>query len=158
MSVSIEGVTVEVARDEEDPRKQVFNVTVASKVKPGVLSSVTIDPALLHSVKGLIDLVGVSAASGAEYLGEKYNDTMEPADAQRWGVKALGEEIRMLELVNRDIPAKVKRLENLSVLMRDNDRERLLNVAWCLKHGCKLTPKEVSWVNHKTAEIHKHQV
>lgn len=158
MTSTIDGVSVRLGRDPEDFRKYRISVQVYSRVKRGLKSNNDIDPGKVTGKDHLLQLVGAAGAACAEYLGDKYGDNVDPSSASRDAIRAFGEECRLQIALAADAPSKVKRLEKHAAMLKDNERELLHKLSWSLKHGERLTPVEVNWVDQKLGAVHENNL
>lgn len=159
MSTTIEGTSVRLGRDPEDFRRFMITVQVYSRTRPGLKSTNDIDPGKVNGQQHLLQLIGAAGAACAEYLGEKYGENIDPATASQNAIRAFGEECRLQVALSKDAPAKVKRLEqHAAAVLKDHERELLHKLSWSLKHGEKLTPVEVQWVDQCLARVHNNQL
>ena len=152
MSVTVNGVCVRLGRD-PDNGKYVIHVQVYSAQRPGLKADVELDPGDAESNQHLLKLIEVSACAGAEYLGEEYDDNIDPGEAGRNALVAFAEECKLQTLLGRDAPQKVKELENFLSLLSDADRELLLKLRWSLNSNIPLVPMEIEWVNQRLAHV-----
>lgn len=159
MTIMIEGIAVRLGRDPDDFRRFTVTVQAYSKNRPGLKSTTNLDPGKTNGQQHLLQLIGTAAAACAEYLGEKYADDIDPVTASQNAIRAFGEECRLQVELSKDAPAKVKRLEqHASAVLKDHERELLHKLSWSLKHGEKLTPVEVRWVDECLGRIHTNQL
>jgi hypothetical protein len=157
MSTSIEGTEVRLGRDPDDYRKYVITVAVHSAQRPSLKASVDVDPGKYPSVTALTEFLGISAGGCAEYLG-RYGDNIDPDAACRNAVKAFGEECRLLAELAKDVPAKIKRLEQHKYLLNNEQVEMLRRMRYLVDHSERLLPIEVKWLNDRLAPIHGGQL
>jgi hypothetical protein len=157
MSVTIGRTTVRFDRKEEDPRQYVITVQVLSEKRKGLKGDVKVDPLAATSVAQLAGMVEAAGGAAAEYLGENYNDNIDPSQCARDAVKAFGEECRMMAELKKDLPDKVKRLEfyagMLTGFMTDAEQELLKRIVWSVNHDVTPPTQEIQWVNEKVAQL-----
>lgn len=158
MTTTINGVTVRLGRDSENTLKYLITVQVYSELRTGLKSNSEIDPGKANNQQHLLQLIGMAGAACAEYLGEKYGDNIDPEKSSKYAIQAFGEECRLQEALAKDAPAKIKRLEQHTPILKEPERELLHKLSWALNHGCKLTPREVLWMNQCLARIHGNQI
>lgn len=158
MSTTINGVTVKMGRLADDWRKHAVIVQVASRVKPGLKAAQEIDPGQAVNARQLIQAVGAAAAVGAEYLGKKYNDIIDPSAAIRDAIQAFGEEARLIGELAKGMPDKVRRLYAERSRFDAQERELIGRMAYLIDKGEKLTREEAEWVNDRIADIHGQQL
>lgn len=157
MSTTINGVTVRLEREEEDWRKYQITVLVASREKPGLKTSSSIDPGKAVDSKQLMRGIAAAASLGAEQLNKKYGDIIDPALAIRDGLQAFGEECRLIAALKKDFPSKLKRLLESTVL-NGKERELVQRMRWLIDRDRGLTREEYDWVNVKIGQIHGSQL
>lgn len=158
MSTTINGVTVRIERNPDDWRKHQVTVQVASRKRPGLKASHSIDPGKCSSVHELGRVVGAAAALAAEHLGKKYKDIMDPSLAIRDGIRALAEEARLMGELARDVPAKLKRLKANQSSLSSLEQEVVGRMIWITDRGEKLTRDEGEWINQKVGALHGAQL
>lgn len=158
MSTTINGVTVKMGRMADDWRKHAVIVQVASRVKPGLKAAQELDPGQAVNARQLIAAVGAAAAVGAEYLGQKYNDLIDPSAATRDAIQAFGEEARLIGELAKGMPDKVRRLRREQARFSDQERELIARMAYLMDKGEKLTREEAEWVNDRIADLHGQQL
>jgi len=157
MSTTINGVTVRLERNPEDWRRYQITIQVASRTRAGLKASRSIDPGKALNAKKLMEGVAAAAAVNAEYLGQKYNDIVDPSTAIRDALKAFGEECRLMGELAKGLPAKLKRLRGRMELTAQ-EAELVKRMIWLTDRGERLTWEEAEWVNQKIGTLHGAQL
>lgn len=158
MSTTINGVTVKMGRLADDWRKHAIIVQVASRVKPGLKAAQEIDPGKAINTQALIEGIGAAAALGAEYLCRKYHDPLDPHTCARDGIKAFGEEVRLIAELAKDMPKKVRRLYESRDRLTAQEGEVVERMRYLIDKGESLTVDEADWVNQKVGQLHGDQL
>lgn len=158
MSTTIEGMTVRLSRDDEDPRKYKIVVQCYSQKLPGLKATNDIDPGRSPNQAHLLNLIGVAGAVCAEYLGKKYGDNIDPVAASQFAIRAFGEECRLLAELSKDVPTKLRRLESNVASLNNQHQEQLHRLRWLVDHNQRLVPAEVRWIHERLGELHGNQL
>lgn len=154
MTTTIGGVQVSLCRDEENFRKIAITIAVRSTTKKGVLSKTSIDPGKATNHAHLIQLISTAASAGAEYLGEKYGDDLDPASCGSSAIKAFGHECRLIQALQEEASAKVKKLEQNAGYLQDNEKEILFKLSWAIRNSRKITAQDADWVNKVLSRVY----
>jgi hypothetical protein len=157
MSTTINGVTVRLEREEVNWKKYQITVQVASRVRPGLKTSASIDPGKAMDSRQLMRGIAAAASLGAEQLDKKYGDVIDPSTAIRDALQAFGEECRLIAELKKDLPSKLKRLLESSVL-NAKERDVVGRMVWLTDRNRGLTRDEYEWVNQKIGQIHGSQL
>jgi hypothetical protein len=158
MTTAINGVNVRLGRDPEDFRRYQIVVQVYSARRPGLKSHYTIDPGKVNNKEHLLQLIATSASAGAEYLGQKYNDNIDPVRAGQYALQAFAEESRLIVELAKGAPAKVKRLETQVSLLNNQEQELLHKLRWAVDNNRQITVGENNWLNSVLGRIHGSQL
>lgn len=147
-------ITVRLAQSEFDPRKTAVFIRVESQVKPGLLSSTEIRPDEHGDAQGVMVAVGVACAAGAEHLCEHYGDNFDPDHCYVAGQKAFAEEIRLIAELNRDVPAKLRRLDSLKYGLSNGELELLGRWKHATERNQKLVRADLEAIDRITRRFH----
>lgn len=157
MTTVIEGIEVLLGPHSEDYRKTSITVRVHSKTRYGLRASKEIDPADLGDAKAVMQMVGVAAGAGAEYLNKHYKDDIAPHFAAKTAIQALGEEVRLHAECGKDFPVKLARVRFHVAKLKPQEIELLERMEWRANKGLT-TPSEVLAVDTWIARIHANQL
>lgn len=158
MATKINDVTVKMGRLEADWRKHAIIVQVHSRMKPGLKAAQELDPGKAINAQELMKGVGAAAVLGAEYLGKKYKDIIDPSTAARDAIRAFGEEARLIGELAKDMPEKIRRLQAEASRFGEQERAVIDRMKFLVGRGEKLTVDEAEWVNNRIADIHSQQM
>lgn len=154
MSITLDGVEVELGRLDTDWRKFGITVKVFSRRKPGLKATNQIDPGAVGNAQALIQMVGAAGGACAEYLGKRYKDNIDPSVAANLAMKAFVEEMRLAKELTQQVPAKLRRLLGQEAKLNNNEQELITRLQWMVDHGQELTPREVRAVDSIVARLH----
>lgn len=157
MATSIHGTTVKIEHDPQNVRKFEIVVQVSSLKKPGLKSTVQVDPGKCNNKHHLLQLIGAAAAACAEYL-DKYGDRIDPATCSKNALIAFGEEAKLLNAISQTSGAKIKRLREHVAKLSGADREKLLQMEFAANRAGSVTASDNDWLNRRIAEIHSNQL
>ena len=151
---TVEGVSVRLQRNTEDLRKYSIVVQAYSLKRPGLKSTTEIDPGKAKNKHTLLQTISAGGAACAEYLGNKYGDNIDPEKAAHSALKAFSEEVRRIVELSKDLPAKVKRLEDVGFKLKNNERELLYLIRWNLDKKQQIVSGEINWIDKMINRLH----
>lgn len=153
MPTIIDGVEVEFGPLDTDWRKTGITVKVHSRKRAGLRARVQLDPATQANAQAVAQFVGVAAANGAIYLGEKYGDNFTPERCAKLAIQALYDEARLQAECAKGVPIKLARVQAHEGKLGAAERELLDRMVWRSGRGLT-TPSEVAQINDWIAAIH----
>lgn len=156
--IRIDQVAVEYGRSSEDFRQLVILVRVLSRRKKGLSAQSEVNPAKCGTVLATVAAIQAAAGAGAEYLGEKYGDNIDPDQAAKNAVHAFQEETKLLAESSRQVAHLVARMMTHRAKFSDPVREQVERWDWLLKHGQPLTPRDRADMGPVLAALHKSQL
>lgn len=154
MTTVMQGVEVRLGRLDSDWRKTAILVSVLSKKKPGVKSRNEIDPGACENQADLLKRVGLAAGACAEYLCERYRETIDPSMAVIYGQRAFLEEMKLLSELKKDVPKKLQRLLGMKHALQNNELEFLDRCKFFVDKDMTLTADEVHALDVLLGRIH----
>ena len=154
MTIRIGAVEVSLGRLSSDQRKFSLNVYVRSVVRPGLQAQNEIDPGKFSNAAAVLQAVGVAAGAGAEYLGVKYGDNIDPSTAVRDAMRATAEEMKLMASLSGSVPEKLRHLNSKKSLLSNRDLESLKWFNHLYESHNGITPAEVLRMNEIIAKIH----
>lgn len=159
MTIAIENVTVYLGRDPEDFRRYAVTVQVCAPSRPEFKASTDLDPGKATTSQQLLLMVAAAGAACAEYLGDKYNEVLNPGECGQIAQKAFAEECRLQNEMAKGLPPLLKRLrQHASLVLSAEERELLHKIEWAHNNGEKLTPIEMHFISTAVARIHTSQL
>lgn len=156
MTTVIDGIEVAFEPMEDDYRKTGISVRVHSKKRKHLMAYKQIDPGTLGDSKAVMNIVGVAAGAGAEYLNKRYGDNIDPSTAAKLAIRVLGEESKLQAECGKGYPLKLARVRAnvLPLKLNEYEMELLDRLEWRSAKGLT-TPMEVAKVDSWIMQIHQ---
>jgi len=153
MTVCIDGVEVALGRDEDDPRIMGFYVYVHSLKKPQNQARSWVNPADCGTAKATLAAIIAAAIAGAEYIGNKYGEPVNPTTVARNAREAMEREIRLMAEMSGGVQKVLKTLHEHRARLNNQAQEVVEKARWVVGKGLPLSVNEMVSLQNILGEL-----
>lgn len=148
MTTKIRRSTAEFIRD-EDTGQTVIRIGAQSYFKPELRATNDILPGTptTNNFKDIMRRVGVAGAACAEYLGEKYNEAMDPGQCELDSQKAFAIECQRVAELQAGVGEKLKLAKQRCWLMTNDHVEMIRRLDTLYGRGGTILPSEIAYLD-----------